>query len=371
MSEVFRYIIFLVVVIVAIVLVYFILKKSFAKNRTIYLNNLEDLSTHYYRYLLYFWGVGILMPFSELYVDLFSIRAKSELIFNLLIGVVCLTISYLSGYYIIIRRNLYKLFLLFFSVYNLIILFKIATNQGIDYLTLTEFTLMNMISYYVFYKLRYFYFYIGTCLAVLLALVFTNTLSPKEFIIYFNSTFIAFVINFVIHHVDLNITENLFFAYNYFNKGNQFIIGVNQVGIVTFASRNLDGLLGLNSNDLIGQNWELEVKDQLGFEKKGDNSIITFKLPDGALKIIQWEQDTINHDLVIKIGRDITDIKNSETQITLSNNRLKSLISNIGDMVFVLNLDKIFTEYYQSENEEDLIVAPSFFLGKKVNWVPR
>jgi preprotein translocase subunit SecE len=83
MSEVLRYLIFIILVSIAIILVYSILKKSFAKNRTIYLNNLEDLSTHYYRYLLYFWGVGILIPFSELYIDLFSVRAKSELIFNL------------------------------------------------------------------------------------------------------------------------------------------------------------------------------------------------------------------------------------------------------------------------------------------------
>ena len=273
MGEGLRYLIFIILVTIAIILVNTILKKSFAKNRTIYLNNLEDLSTHYYRYLLYFWGVGILIPFSELYVELFSVRAKSELIINLLTGAVCLAIAYLSGYYILIRSNLHRLFLLFFSIYNLIILYKIATYKEIDYLTLTEFTLMNMISYYVFYKLKYFYLYIGICSAVLFTLVLSNTLSSKEFIIYFNSSFIAFTINFVIHHVDLNIKENLFFAYNYFNKGNQCIIGVNQDGFVTFASKNIDDLLGLNSKAFIGKKWESEVKDQLGFEKKGDNEI--------------------------------------------------------------------------------------------------
>ncbi len=367
MSEVLRYLIFFILVSIAIILVYTILKKSFAKNRTIYLNNLADLSTHYYRYLMYFWGVGILIPFSELYVDLFSVRAKSELIFNLFVGGVCLAIAYLSGSYMPIRRNLHKLFLLFFSIYNGLILYKIATYKEIDYLTLTEFTLMNMISYYVFYKLKYFYFYIGTCSAVLLTLVLSNTISSKEFILYFNSSFIAFIINFVIHHIDLNIKENLFFAYNYFNKGNQFIIGVNQEGFVTFASKNLDALLGLNANDFIGKKWESEVKDQLGFKNNGDNSTISLVSPDGSIKIIAWQEDILNNDLKIKIGRDITAIKSSETQITLSNNRLKSLISNIGDMVFVLNLDLVFTEYYQSENEEDLIVPPSFFLENKIN----
>jgi PAS domain S-box-containing protein len=224
-----------------------------------------------------------------------------------------------------------------------------------------------MISYYVFYRLKYFYFYIGSCLSVLLTLVLSNTLSSKEFIIYFNSSFIAFIINFVIHHVDLNIKENLFFAYNYFNKGNQFIIGVNRNGLVTFASKNIDAFFGLKSDVLIGKKWESEVKGQLGFEINGDNSTLSLKLPDGSLKIIQWQEDTLNDDLIIKIGRDITEIKRSETQITISNNRLNSLISNIGDMVFVLNLDKVFTEYYQSENEDDLIASPSFFLGKKIN----
>ncbi|MCP9762241.1 PAS domain S-box protein [Lacihabitans soyangensis] len=367
MSKAVQFSFLVIIVTSALILVYAILKKSFSKNRTIYLNNLEDLSTHYYRYLLYFWGVGIFIPFSEFYVELFAIRAESELSINIFVGLCCLSIAFLSDYYAGLRKNLYRLFLLFFSIYNVIILYNIATNKELDYLNLTEFILVNMISYYVFYKLKYFYFYSITCLAVLIAFLLSNTISTKEFIIYFNGVFIAFIINFIIHHVDLNIKENLFFAYNYFNKGNQFIIGVNREGKVTFASKNIDDVFGLRSNDFIDKSWHLEVKSKLGFEENEDNSTIKVKLPDGSLKIIEWQEDTLNRDLVLKIGRDITEFKRSETQITLSNNRLNSLISNIGDLVFVINLDKVFTEYYQSENDEDLLMPPSFFLGKKIN----
>jgi PAS domain S-box-containing protein len=367
MIETFKLFLFIFIVCVAMGLVYTILKISFAKNRTIYLNNLQDLSTHYYRYLLYFWGVGIFVPFSELYIELFSIRAKSELGYNLWVGVCCLTIAFLSGYFVILRRNLHRLFLLFFSGYNILVFYKIASAGAMDYLTLTEFTLLSMLSYYVFYNLTYFYTYFSCCLAILIGLYFGKIISLNDFIIYFNSSFIAFVINFVILHVDLNIKENLFFAYNYVNKGNQFIVGVNRNGIVTFVSTNVEAFFGIKTNDIIGQSWELEVKQKFGFVDTVSDSIIKVRLEDDTYKILEWQEDILSNHVALKIGRDITEIRQSEAQLTLLNARLHNLIANIGDLIFVLDLNNVFTEYYQSQNNEDLLVPPSFFLGKNIN----
>lgn len=367
MSEALQYLAFILIVAIALVVVFSLMKNSFTKHRHIYINNVEDLSKHYYRYVLYFWGVGIFVPFSEFYVELFSVRKESELFYNIIVGLFCLGIAFFSRYFAFIRNNLHRLFSAFFVVYNSLVLYKIATIGQMEFLTLAEFTLVNIISYYVFYTFKYFYTYLISIVAALLILVFSGIISTKDFIIYFNSSFIAFIINYVIHYIDLSIKENLFFAYNFVNRGNLLIIGVNQEGIITFVSKNVQGVLGYNTDEWIGQSWESDIREKLGFEKNDDSKIKKVKVNEGSYKFLDWHEEVFNNDLILKVGRDVTDIKKTETQLTTTNNRLHSLLANIGDLVFVLNLDYIFTEYYQNENNEDLLIPPSLFLGKSIN----
>ena len=367
MSEALQYLAFVSIVAIALVVVFSLMKNSYTKYRHIYINNVEDLSTHYYRYVLYFWGVGIFVPFSELYVELFSVRKESELFYNIIVGLICLGIAFFSRYFAFIRKNLHRLFSAFFVLYNSLVLYKVATIGEMDFLTLAEFTLVNMISYYVFYTFKYFYTYFFGIVAVLLGLAFSEIISTKDFIIYFNSSFIAFIINYVIHYIDLSIKENLFFAYNFVNRGNLLIVGVNQEGIITFVSKNVEGVLGYNTDEWIGQNWETDIQEKLGFEESDGSKIKKVKVNEGGYKFLDWHEEVFNNDLILKVGRDVTDIKRTETQLTTTNNRLNSLLANIGDLVFVLNLDYVFTEYYQNENNEDLLVPPSLFLGKSIN----
>lgn len=367
MSEALQYLAFVLIVAIALVVVFSLMKNSFAKYRHIYINNVEDLSKHYYRYVLYFWGVGVFVPFSEFYVELFSVRKESELFYNIIVGLFCLGVAFFSRYFAFIRRNLHRLFSAFFAVYNCLVLYKIATVGQMEFLTLAEFTLINMISYYAFYSFKYFYTYLIGIVAALLILAFSGIISTKDFIIYFNSSFIAFVINYVIHYIDLSIKENLFFAYNFVNRGSLLIIGVNQEGVITFVSKNVEDVLGYNTDEWIGQSWESEIQEKLGFEKNDDSKIKKVKVNEGSYKFLDWHEEVFNNDLILKVGRDVTDIKKTETQLTITNNRLNSLLANIGDLVFVLNLDFIFTEYYQSENDEDLLLSPSLFLGKGIN----
>ncbi|WP_064197471.1 MULTISPECIES: PAS domain S-box protein [Emticicia] len=365
MSEALQYLSFAILVAIALISVFSLMENSYIKYRHIYINNVEDLTTHYYRYVLYFLGVGIFAPFSELYIELFSVRKESELFYNILVGLFCFGLAFLSRYSSFIRDNLHRFFAGFFVVYNSLIVYKIATTEQMEYLTLAEFTFVNMISYYVFYNFKYFYVYLFSIVAALLMLDIRGIISTRDFIIYFNSSFIAFIINYVIHYIDLSIKENLFFAYNFVNKGNLLIIGVNREGVVTFVSKNIEEKLGYNTNELIGKTWATEVVNLIGVEEKDDSKIKRIKVKNGAYKFLDWHEEVFNNDLNLKIGRDITEIKNTETQLTISNGRLNNLLSNIGDLVFVLNLDYVFTEYYQNESNEDLFLKPANFLGKK------
>lgn len=369
MSEALQYIIFVSIVAIALTVVFSLMKNSYAKYRHIYINNVEELSKHYYRYVQYFWGVGVFVPFSELYIDLFGVRKESELSYNLLVGLFCLGIAFFSRYFDIIRKNLHRLFAAFFVIYNSLVIYKIATIGQMDYLTLAEFTLVNMISYYVFYTFRYFYAYLITIVVALLGLAYWGGISTKDFIIYFNSSFIAFVINYVIHYIDLSIKENLFFAYKFVNRGNLVIIGVNTEGVVTFVSKNVEQILGYTDDEWIGKSWENDITKTLSLEQNDVSNTKKIKVKDGSYKFLDWHEEIFNNDLVLKVGRDVTDIKLTETQLTTTNNRLNSLLSNIGDLVFVLNLDYVFTEYYQNENNEDLLLPTSIFLGKSINQI--
>ena len=369
MSEALQYLVFVSIIAIALVVVFSLMKNSYAKYRHIYINNVEELSRHYYRYVQYFWGVGVFVPFSELYIDLFGVRKESELSYNLLVGLFCLGIAFFSRYFAILRKNLHRLFAAFFAIYNSLVVYKIATLGQMDYLTLAEFTLVNMISYYVFYTFRYFYTYLLAIVLALLGLVYWGFISTKDFIIYFNSSFIAFVINYVIHYIDLSIKENLFFAYKFVNRGNLVIIGVNTEGAVTFVSKNVEQILGYTDNEWIGKSWENDIAKTLGLEQNDVSNTKKIKVKTGSYKFLDWHEEVFNNDLVLKVGRDVTDIKLTETQLTTTNNRLNSLLANIGDLVFVLNLDYIFTEYYQNENNEDLLIPPSGFLGKSIDQI--
>ncbi|WP_338760828.1 PAS domain S-box protein [Bernardetia sp. ABR2-2B] len=66
--------------------------------------------------------------------------------------------------------------------------------------------------------------------------------------------------------------------------------------------------------------------------------------------------------------QDITQRKQSEIKVNSSNKRLQNLIENVGDLVFLLDKDFIFKEYY-ALSSKDLVVQPEHFLGNKVTEV--
>ncbi len=65
---------------------------------------------------------------------------------------------------------------------------------------------------------------------------------------------------------------------------------------------------------------------------------------------------------------DITQVKQQEAELLKANARLKELLNNTGDMVFVLDEAYTFIEYYRNNDQDSsLFVPPSFFIGKKVH----
>jgi PAS domain S-box-containing protein len=67
----------------------------------------------------------------------------------------------------------------------------------------------------------------------------------------------------------------------------------------------------------------------------------------------------------IAIQSDITKRKEIELEIKSNSQRLQNLIENVGDLVFILDKDLIFTEYYTT-SENDLVIESNKFLHKKI-----
>ena len=69
---------------------------------------------------------------------------------------------------------------------------------------------------------------------------------------------------------------------------------------------------------------------------------------------------------VLGISRDITSRKLAQDALQKSEHRMKSLIESMSDLVFVLDENLTFLQYYQPYTT-DLFVEPEYFIGKKVD----
>lgn len=69
--------------------------------------------------------------------------------------------------------------------------------------------------------------------------------------------------------------------------------------------------------------------------------------------------------VVIAVARDITERKKAEEEQRASKAKVQALLDSVPDMMFVLNRDGEFIEYYAG-NEQSLHIPPDVFLGRNV-----
>ncbi|WP_338760816.1 PAS domain S-box protein [Bernardetia sp. ABR2-2B] len=71
---------------------------------------------------------------------------------------------------------------------------------------------------------------------------------------------------------------------------------------------------------------------------------------------------------IIKVASNYNAHKEFEEQIKSTNDRLQNLIENVGDLVFLLDTDLVFKQYYAS-SDKDLVLKPESFLHRKITEV--
>jgi PAS domain S-box-containing protein len=342
---------------IALFLVLIITLVSLSRYNNTYLpiNDLQDLTKHPDKYRLYFLILGISLPISEILMEIFKIRQESVLSPHIIIGVFCLSMAILSKYSHFIQTNLHHIFLFCLIVLTLFALYNFIINPT-DSINLIEFTVGVLFSYYAFYNIKHFYAYIVLTFLFLLALLLTDTVDAKLFVLYANSCFIAFVFNYGKHIIDFNIRKNLLFAYNFVNKGTSLVVGVNKNGQITFVSENIKEILGFDKKEWIGKNWQNEILNGTDIEKIEElgKTVFLQKIVGGhhGYQLIAWQEESLYKDLVIKVGKDVTE----NTQINIELARAKELLEQTNRVARVggWEFDLVNKKLYYSEISKEI-----------------
>lgn len=350
---------------VILIVILILLSKSYAKytHSHSHINDVKELSKHPYKYRLYFLVLGIFFPVSEALIEIFKIREKSELVDYTIVGVFCISVAIISRYVNIIQRNLYKIFAGFFIVLSIFLCYNIITDAASG-VVLADFTMFVIFSYHVFYNIRHFYVYIFLTILFIGVLLVLNIIGVKIFILYFNSCLVAYIFNYAINIIDLNIRENLFFAYDFVNKGALLVVGVNEEAEVAFVSENIKDILGYHKDEWMGKHWPLEMKETINIpdiEELGKR-IYLQKIPlkNKGYKFIEWREETLALEgLAIKIGRDVTESRQIEAELKRTQELLEQTnqVARVGGWKF----DVITQKLYWSDITKEIHEVPLSF----------
>jgi PAS domain S-box-containing protein len=89
----------------------------------------------------------------------------------------------------------------------------------------------------------------------------------------------------------------------------------------------------------------------------------------GETRCLDVRYTFVPPDLVMVHTEDVTERVQAEEALRQSEERLRSVIASMDDLVFALNRDHVFTSFDQPERAARLYAAPERFLGKRIDEV--
>jgi PAS domain S-box-containing protein len=146
------------------------------------------------------------------------------------------------------------------------------------------------------------------------------------------------------------------------------LIEINKVGLkmlFPFGTRRSD-IKGKNIGELLSQIKETGIYDRfLEITKTGrsftmDNLIIH---PSSGEQYLSLKAFKVNDGVGI-IARNVTERRQMEEALRESEERLKTIFSSLDDLVFVLDKNGVFMDYFQPSKLSDMYVKPREFLGR-------
>lgn len=320
-----------IVSITSIVFVTIIRKVSYY-NKDLVINFTENkTNTEQYRtYLLFF---GLVFPISEILLEIFKIRLKSELVETTSIGLFFLLLYFISNKVVFIQRYFQKIFVCAYASLLTYTIFKLCYFP-FELVTFAELIILFFFAPNIFYSLRKYWVFIIVFMSLFLILFITNLIRRDLLVIFLYAFMFIIAIHYIRHIAILNSQERLLFADAIVNKGNSLIIGTNTKGELTYCNDTIVCVLGYKPEEIIGLNfWELtessEIvnKEDKEYSIEEDLQIRRSKCKNGEYKYIQWKNKKYHKNLIVGIGQDVTD------QFKIQN-QYKNLIQTATDIIF-------------------------------------
>ncbi len=161
-------------------------------------------------------------------------------------------------------------------------------------------------------------------------------------------------VNSQLHKNKTNYTSNEISAQHYIDIAGVMIVILNLKGILVKVNKMTCKVLGYSESELLGKNWfdNFVPEDQKKAVKKVFNTIIKGKLEhveyydneiitkSGQVRIISWHNSTVyskDGDIIglLSSGEDITEKKLYEIELSLSQERLKTLSDASFEAIFI------------------------------------
>lgn len=318
-----------------------ILKKVSYYNKDLIINFTENkTNTDQYRtYLIFF---GLVFPISEILLEIFKIRLKSELIETISIGVFFLFLYFISYRVLFVQRYFQKIFICAYASLLTYTVFKLCYFP-FELVTFAELIVMFFFAPNIFYSLRKYWVFVIVFLSLFFVLFLTGLIRPDLLVVFLYAFMFIISIHYIRHIAILNSQERLLFADAIVNKGNSLIIGTNTKGELTYCNDTIVSVLGYRPDEIIGLNfWELTESTEIINKENNENNIDEnlhirkSKCKNGAYKYIQWKNKKYHKNLIVGIGQDVTD------QFKIQN-QYKNLIQTATDIIFETDDDGNFT----------------------------
>lgn len=203
-----------------------LLGKYLGKYKYSPLRNLESVRKSPERYKFYFLTLGIFMPLTEILLELYHVREKSELVSSFIFSAICISFYLLASKSDVVKNKLHHAFAIFFSCYGLAVLFQIHQYPD-SLINATELSLVMAFSYYAFSRFRDFIAFNISVLFSLFILHFLHRIDVTQLILLINLVLISMVMNYIKDIIDRNVANNLYISNTLINSGSILAILVD------------------------------------------------------------------------------------------------------------------------------------------------
>lgn len=129
------------------------------------------------------------------------------------------------------------------------------------------------------------------------------------------------------------------------------ILGLDNNGIIQIWNKQCESFFNLSKKEVMNQKvpidkaFEGEQKERVQnkiLENDPEFKLFPIKLKNGKIAYQYWASFRVSEDLLIWVGSDVTELKNTEKELKKSRNFLDTLLESIPSPIFYKNTDGIY-----------------------------